>query len=110
MDVYAHRLRHQKMRLLAAIGTGIVVNLVLSLVATNLGLPVYLDTIGTIVVSILCGSFPGIAVAGITNVVCSFFNEDSLYYGIVNVLIAIYSAGFVKKRNPKSIKMQLFSS
>ena len=46
---------------------GIAVNLVLSMAASKLNLPLYLDSIGTILVSVTGGFVPGIAVGYATN-------------------------------------------
>ncbi len=80
---------------LACSAAGIAVNLLLSYLAN--GLPVYLDTAGTIAVAALFGSFPGIITGMLTSVFKSFHSEHYLYYSIVNILVAIYTAHSVRK-------------
>ncbi|MBQ3281183.1 MAG: HD domain-containing protein [Eubacterium sp.] len=77
---------------------GIAVNVGLSFAADRLGVPLYLDTIGTIFVSAIGGMLPGVTVAVATNVLCSFFNENAMYYSIISVLIALVSAWFFQQR------------
>ena len=55
-------------------------------------LSIYLDTIGTVFISALGGYVPGIAVGFLTNLVTSRFESEEIYYGIVNVSIAIITA------------------
>ncbi len=83
---------------------GIAVNVLLSFIAFQLDLTVYLDTVGTIAVASLGGMFPGIFTAVVTDLLCAAFNEEALYFGLVNALIAIFSAWFFKGRKIRQIK------
>ncbi|MBE5847021.1 MAG: HD domain-containing protein [Lachnospiraceae bacterium] len=83
---------------------GIAVNVLLSFIAFQLDLTVYLDTVGTIAVASLGGMFPGIFTAVVTDLLCAAFNEEALYFGLVNALIAIFSAWFFKDRKIRKIK------
>lgn len=53
-----------------------------------LGLPLYLDNIGTVLSALLGGYIPCITVGFLSNVVNSFFNSVSVYYCVISVLIA----------------------
>ena len=83
---------------------GIALNLVLALLEHFLDLPLYMDTVGTVVVSALAGLFPGIMTGVLTNALCIFFNPDAPYFVIVSVLIAVYTSWFVRKYSIKKIK------
>ena len=72
--------------------TGVVINLVFGSVVAALGLPLYLDTVGTILVSILGGYLPGVIVGFATNIIKSVSDPSSLYYGVLNVMIAVAAA------------------
>ena len=76
---------------------GIVLNMVLNLLVTSLGLPLYLDTVGTVAVAALGGALPGVIVGFATNVIKAISDPSSLYYGVLNVLIAV-CAYFTAKR------------
>ena len=76
---------------------GIAVNILLSTLVNTLGLPLYLDAVGTVIVSALSGYIPGIVVGLTTNIIKSFSDESSMYYGTLNVLIALV-AGFATRR------------
>ena len=88
---------------------GISVNVLLSFFMYRLGLPLFLDTVGTIAASALSGMLlTGIITAVTTNVICSFFNETALYLAFFNALIAIFTVGFVKRHSFKKIGKTLF--
>ncbi len=69
---------------------GLVVNLIGSLVAAALDLPVYLDTIGTIFIASLGGYVPGIAVGFFTHLTKSFVDPSQMYFCAINVAIAVF--------------------
>ena len=77
---------------------GIAINILLSYFTYRAGLPVYLDTVGTIATSVLGGLFPGIITAIATNLICTFFNGDALYFSIVNISVAICASWFARNR------------
>ncbi|MBO7675384.1 MAG: HD domain-containing protein [Atopobiaceae bacterium] len=66
--------------------------------ATVLNLPVYLDTLGTVLSCMLGGYVPGIIVGYVTNLVNAGFDSASIYYGIINVLNAVLAAYLAKRR------------
>jgi len=71
---------------------GVAVNLLLGKFAELLGLPLYLDTVGSVVIAILGGYLPAVIVGFITNVLKSLSDPSSLYYGVLNVMIALIAA------------------
>ncbi|MCR4851319.1 MAG: HD domain-containing protein [Lachnospiraceae bacterium] len=83
---------------------GILVNVALSFILYKFEVPLFLDTIGTILVTMLGGSFLGIATGVLSNTVSALFNDISIYYGILNALIAICTVHFFRKGKFKKIK------
>ncbi len=73
------------------------VNLILNAVVSALGLPIYLDTVGTIAAAVMGGYLPGIVVGFITNAIRSISNPASLYYGVLNEIIAVIAAYFASR-------------
>ena len=76
----------------------LVANLLLSLMVYKVSLPLYLDTIGTMSAAFVGGTFPGLMIAVLTNIVCLLYNPQSAYFSIVNVLVALVAAFFVRKK------------
>ena len=74
------------------IAAGIILNYLGSKIASMSGLPIYLDSIGTIVAAVLGGYLPGIMTAVINNLINYFIDHDSIYYASISALIAIAAA------------------
>ncbi|MBR6468977.1 MAG: HD domain-containing protein [Lachnospiraceae bacterium] len=81
-------------RRIGVIVAGIALNVVLAFLSDHFNMPLYCDTIGTIVVSALGGLLPGILTAVMTNVLSSFFNSNAIYFTIINILIAVTTVRF----------------
>ncbi|HPY84508.1 MAG TPA: HD domain-containing phosphohydrolase, partial [Ruminococcus flavefaciens] len=76
---------------------GIFLNLFFGTIAEKSGAPLYLDTVGTIVASIIGGILPGVIVGFSTNIFKSISDTSALYYGVLNVLISVTASYFAKK-------------
>jgi len=68
---------------------GIALNVILSMVVEKCGLPLFLDTIGTIIVAWECSPLAAILTALASNLLCLPFSRMSSYFAIVNICIAI---------------------
>ncbi len=77
---------------------GVAVNLLLGMLVSALGLPLYLDTVGTVAVAAMGGCLPGVIVGFLTNIIKSFSDPSSLYYGVLNVMIAVAAALFAERK------------
>ena len=80
----------------------VLINVVFSHLAQLTGVPLWLDTVGTILAAVLGGYLPGIFVGIVTNFMKGFMDFASVYYSAMNVLIAATAAmlanhGFLKK-------------
>ena len=82
---------------------GVAVNLICSSLVSLTGFPLYLDTVGTVSAAIMGGYLPGVIVGFLTNVFKSFSDPASLYYGILNVLIALCAAFFAQYRKMRRL-------
>lgn len=83
---------------------GIALNLLLGAAVAALGLPLYLDTVGTVLVAVTGGYLPGVFVGFVTNIFKSITDPSSLYYGILNVLIAVAAAFLAERKFYKNLK------
>ena len=79
-------------------------NVVMSFFTHMYGLPVYLDTVGTMFVSLIGGIFPGIVTAVLTNAASTIFNKEAIYFGFISALVAIYTAWFNREKKFDHIK------
>lgn len=76
---------------------GIGLNILGSEIAAWLDIPLYLDSIGTVIASVFGGYVPGILVGFLTNLFKTIFDPPSIYYGVINVLIAVFAAFFANR-------------
>ncbi|WP_411167460.1 ECF transporter S component [Clostridium sp. MB05] len=86
-------------------GLAIAINLVGGFIALSLKLPIYLDTIGTILVSILFGPISGAIVGGLSATVNGItFDPISLYFIPVQLVLGISTGIVFKSKESNGIK------
>lgn len=76
---------------------GVILNLLLSALCTKLNLPIWLDTVGTVITAAMGGYLPGVIVGFATNLFKSISDPSAIYYGFLSVLIALASAWIARK-------------
>ena len=76
----------------------VAVNFVGGQLAGLLKLPIYLDTIGTIFASLLCGPWVGAVAGGLTNVVTGIANPTNFAFIPVNIIAGLVT-GFLARKN-----------
>ena len=82
---------------------GIMINVMLAFLMDKMGMPLFLDAIGTIAVAAVGGLFPGILTAVMTNAICGIFDQNAVYFGFLNALIAIFTVWYTRKFSQKKI-------
>ena len=60
--------------------------------------PFFLDCVGTLIAAAMCGYLPGVIVGLFTNLIKGISDTESLYYVVVNALVALIVYWFAKKR------------
>ncbi len=83
---------------------GIAVNYAGARAAKALEIPLFLDCIGSALCAALGGYIPGIIVGFFTNLINSTNDISSMYYGSLNVLIAVCSAFFAQRGDYGKLK------
>ncbi|MBO6109155.1 MAG: HD domain-containing protein [Eubacterium sp.] len=76
---------------------GIALNTAGAQIAAATGIVLYLDSVGTVIAAALGGFLPGVLVGFITNLIKTLTDAPSIYYGVINVLIAIFAAFFARR-------------
>ena len=94
-------------RFIALCICGIILNLIFSFAAKICGLPVYLDTIGTIAAAVTGGYLPGTLVGLLSNLLMGIQDPSEMYYGSVNMIVAVVAATLSKKEYRKKISKSL---
>ena len=82
---------------LAMVPVGIALNIVGGLLASTLKLPVFLDTIGTILTAAILGPWWGALTGGLSNVLASLQSPMDAWFAIVNILVGLI-VGFASRR------------
>lgn len=86
---------------------GIVINVIGSKIVGRFEVPLYLDSIGTMIAAILGGFLPGIFVGFFSSLLNSIFNDPvAISYSMINVIIALFTTIFYEKgwfKNPVKI-------
>ena len=93
-------LDHQKMFtpwMLALCALGLAWNVAMPRIAGLLGLSLYLDTTGSLLVAVLGGSLPGMFIGFLTNLAQSVSNPFSMYYGILSICMALIGYWFSRR-------------
>ena len=86
------------LRSLTLVAIGVLLNLGLAFLVSVLQLPLFLDSLGTVVTAAVGGYLPGVAVGYLTNLFNSASNLENIYYGVLNVLIGVLAGWFAKKK------------
>ena len=87
-----------KSRIITFCGLAIAVNIVLGIVTSIIKLPLYLDTLGTVLTAALIGPIPGAIVGALTNIITGFmYSIKDIPFLLVNVAVALI-VGFVAKK------------
>ena len=81
---------------------GIVINIAGAQFASRLGLPLYLDSIGTVMIAVIGGYLPGVITGFLSNVINALSDPINAYYSFTNVLIAVAAAYFADRGYYKS--------
>lgn len=89
---------------------GIAVNFIGGTLILLLKLPIYLDSIGTIVVGALCGPWPGIVVGLVSNILTAITSPTNLFYAPLNMAFGVVAAILSKKGWFKSFWKTCLSS
>ncbi len=108
MKGYSRRSRRGSMLRALAVFIGVSVSVALSFIAYHYNFPIYPDTVGTVGVSLIGGAFPGIVVAVATDLICTAFNPNALYFCFINTLTAIFTAWYIRKKSHYNLKRYVF--
>jgi len=74
---------------LVLVPIGIALNVVGGMLNTTLKLPLFLDTIGTMLVAVTCGPWLGALAGGLSNVIVSISSPADMAFALVNILVGL---------------------
>ncbi len=89
---------NNKSRMITFCGLAIAINIVLGIATSMIKLPLYLDTLGTIITAAILGPMPGAIVGALTNIITGFmYSIRDIPFLLVNVAVALV-VGFVSRK------------
>lgn len=93
------KLKTSKTMILTYSAMGIALNVVLGTLVSTMKIPLlFLDTIGTVLISVLFGPWWGVLTGGLTNVVLgATTGASAIFFGIVNIAIALVVGSIARK-------------
>ncbi|MBP5607834.1 MAG: HD domain-containing protein [Lachnospiraceae bacterium] len=102
------------LRLFALYALFVLINISINRLMGALGLPLYLDNIGTLLAATLGGYLPGIVVGYCTNIINATVDSSNAYYAVISVLIAVagtfmYRRGFFKSPLKTLLTVPIFA-
>lgn len=95
MSASRQRLRNYK--LFAAYMVFVFINIAVNRLVKAMGLPLYVDNIGTLSGAVFGGYLPGMLVGYITNVINATADAENLFYAGISVLIAMMATFFAHR-------------
>ncbi len=93
----AGKKNHKFAYLAALCASGLLINFIGVRLAVHFSLPVYLDSIGTILAAALGGVIPGIITGFATNLINGIFDYTTTYYSSISVILALAAAALAER-------------
>ena len=96
-------------RLVSMIPVALVLNIVVGQIIGSVGIPLYLDSTGTVLVAALAGPWAGIATGVLSSLVWSAFNPSVLPFAATSAAVGGFAGVAIKHGALKNIATVLFS-
>ena len=87
----------RKVKLILVYMFFVFINIAVNRIVVHMGLPLYVDNIGTLLGAVYGGYLPGIFIGYITNIINSTDNIENMYYAGISVLIGLSATFFAQK-------------
>ena len=91
-------MKNTKVSVTAFCGVCVAMNIVLGIITAALGIPLYLDTLGTVLTAALFGPVPGIIVGALSNIITGLiYSVRDIPFALVNMAVGLV-VGLVAKK------------
>lgn len=91
-------MKNTKVYVTAFCGVCVAMNIVLGIITSALGIPLYLDTLGTVLSGALLGPVPGIIVGALSNIITGLiYSVSDIPFCLVNMAVGLI-VGLVAKK------------
>lgn len=93
-------MKNRRTYVLAFCGVAIAMNIVLGIITSAIGIPLYMDTLGTVLAAALIGPVPGMIVGLLSNVITGLiYSVQDIPFALVNVVVGLIVGLVAKKWN-----------
>ncbi len=91
-------MKNRKVYVTAFCGVCVAMNIVLGIITSALGIPLYLDTLGTVLSAAILGPVPGMIVGALSNIITGFmYSVTDIPFFLVNMAVGLI-VGLVAKK------------
>lgn len=91
-------MKNRKVYVTAFCGVSVAMNIVLGIITSALGIPLYLDTLGTVLSAVILGPVPGMIVGSLSNIITGLmYSVTDIPFFIVNMMVGLI-VGLVAKK------------
>ena len=82
-------MKNRKVYVTTFCGVAVAMNIVLGIITSALGIPLYLDTLGTVLSAAILGPVPGIIVGALSNIITGLiYSVSDIPFGLIVGLVA----------------------
>lgn len=93
-------MRNRKVYVVVFCGICVAMNIVLGIITSALGIPLYLDTLGTVLSAAIIGPVPGIIVGALSNIITGLmYSVSDIPFCLVNMAVGLIVGLVAKKFN-----------
>lgn len=91
-------MKNRKVYVTAFCGVCVAMNIVLGIITSALGIPLYLDTLGTVLSAAILGPVPGMIVGSLSNIITGLmYSVTDIPFFLVNMVVGLV-VGLVAKK------------
>ena len=91
-------MKNRKVYVTTFCGVAVAMNIVLGIITSAIGIPLYLDTLGTVLSAAILGPVPGIIVGALSNIITGFiYSVSDIPFCLVNMAVGLI-VGLVAKK------------
>ena len=94
-------------RTIAIIPAALVLNIVIGQIVGSVGIPLYLDSVGTVLVAGLAGPIAGLATGTLSSIVWGLFHPAALPFAAVSAMVGLLSGVMIVKGMLRNIPLTI---
>ena len=97
------QMKNRKVYVTTFCGVAVAMNIVLGIITSALGIPLYLDTLGTVLSAAILGPLPGIIVGALSNIITGLiYSVSDIPFCLVNMAVGLIVGLVAKNGNSES--------